>query len=222
MSRLNTATLLLLLAGCASSSGAPQSSSSVAGAASATPRVAGGDVAQLVSGLDEPLAPGRYTHQRFVPVTSIEVGEGWFAAHLYADFYDVQVDPNTPDVIAVQLSRPRALHSSVIATDDATTAEAAAASLAGNETLDVTPVKAVTVDGRPALRLTVTARLDAETPIMEVAAGTLSILADRRLEVTLVDLDEGLLAILLGGSVADWERATQMGRPVIESLRIGS
>jgi hypothetical protein len=80
----------------------------------------------------------------------------------------------------------------------------------------------VTVDGHPAVRLTVTARLDAETPIMEVAEGTVSILANRRLEVTFVDLEDGLLAILLGGSVADWQRATELGHPVIETLRIGS
>ena len=212
--------LLLALAGCAG--GSSTASPSAAGSSARTgasptdqaPR-------QLVSAIDEPLEPGRYTHEGFTPATSFAVGPGWFGAHLYADFYDVQVDPNTPDVVAVQLARPSAMHTSVIATDAATTAAAAAASLASNETLEATPVEAVTVDGRPGVRLTVTARLDAETPIMEVAEGTLSILADRRLEVTFVDLDDGLLAVLLGGSVADWERAIELGHPVIETLRIG-
>jgi hypothetical protein len=226
MPRLVAATLLLMLAGCATSSGSPAGSSVAAAssaAASASAPVAGdGGARQLVSGVQQPLAPGRYTHEGFSPATSFEVGAGWFGAHLYADFYDVQVDPNTPDVVAVQLSRPRALHTSVIRTDDATSAAAAAASLASNETLDATAAEPVTVDGHPAVRLTVTARLDAETPIMEVAEGTVSILANRRLEVTFVDLEDGLLAILLGGSVADWQRATELGHPVIETLRIGS
>ena len=229
MPRFLVSTVLLMLVGCASGSanGSASGSLTASGSATGSPPTAGASSTddapeQLVSDIDEPLEPGRYTHEGFRPATSFEVGEGWFGAHLYADFYDVQVDPNTPDVVAVQLARPSALHSAVIATEDATTAAAAAASLASNETLEATDPEAVTVDGRPGVRLTVTARLDAETPIMEVAEGTLSILADRRLEVTFVDLEDGLLAVLLGGSVADWERATELGHPVIETLRIGS
>ena len=220
MSRFLVATLLLALAGCAtggSSSPSPDGSSATTGASPSDEAPQ-----QLVSDIDEPLDPGRYTHEGFTPFTSFEVGEGWFGAHLYADFYDVQVDPNTPDVVAVQLARPSAIHTSVIATDDATSAAAAAASLASNATLEATAAEPVTVGGRPGVRVTVTARLDAESPIMEVAEGTLSILADRRLEVTFVDHEDGPLAILLGGSVADWERAVELGHPVIETLRIGS
>ncbi|MEO8247534.1 MAG: hypothetical protein ABI622_10495 [Chloroflexota bacterium] len=221
MPRFFAAILLLVLAGCAS--GGSTTFSPAAGS-SATTGASSSDEApqQLVSDIDEPLEPGRYTHEGFTPATSFEVGPGWFGAHLYADFYDVQVDPNTPDVVAVQLARPSALHTSVIATDDATTAAAAAASLASNETLEATAAEAVTVGGHDGVRLTVTARLDAETPIMEVAEGTLSILADRRLEITFVNLEDGLLAILLGGSVADWERAIELGHPVIATLRVGS
>ena len=220
MPRFLASTLLLVLAGCAS--GGATASPSAAGSPVTGASPPGEAPRQLVSGIDDSLEPGRYTHEGFAPATSFELGPGWFGAHLYPDFYDVQVDPNTPDVVAVQLARPSALHRSVIATDDATTAAAAAASLVSNETLEATDAEAVNLGGHPGVRVTVTARLDAETPIMEVAEGTLSILADRRLEVTFIDLEDGLLAVLLGGSVADWERAIELGHPVIETLRIGS
>lgn len=211
------AVLASALVGCGSAGGS-------ATTATATPEPSprpSSSAAPLVSDIETPLAPGRYTHPAFTPATSIEVGEGWFGAHLYADFYDVQVDPDTPDVVAVQLARPSAIHSSVIGTDPATTAAAAAATLAGNETLEATVPEAVTVDGRAGMRMTVTARLDAETPIMEIEEGTLSILGGRRLELTLVEVDGELLTILLGGSVADWERAIELGHPVVGSVLIG-
>ena len=36
--------------------------------------------------------------------------------------------------------------------------------------------------------------------------------------VTLVDVDGEVLAILVGGSVVDWDRALEMAAPVVDSV----
>ena len=49
-----------------------------------------------------PLDPGRYTRSNSSPAVSFEVGEGWQGVQNVPGFFDVQQDPDTPDVIAVQ------------------------------------------------------------------------------------------------------------------------
>jgi hypothetical protein len=56
--------------------------------------------------------------------------------------------------------------------------------------------------------------------VMTVPAGPLSIGSGRRLEVTLLDMHGSVLAILVGGSIAEWERALERSRPVLDSVTI--
>ena len=210
---LAIAAVALALGGCAAG-GSP-----AAGSASLNPSPI--DAEQLVEGIDATLPAGTYTHEAFEPRITFDLDAGWVGTHLNPDFFDVQVDPDTPDVVAVQFARPTVIHTSIIQTDETAGAAEAAASLAANGTLEATEPEATVVDGRPGVRITVTARLNAQTPILAVEVGTLSILAGRRLELTFVDLPDGLLAIMVGGSVADWDRAMTLSEPVLASVRIG-
>jgi hypothetical protein len=55
---------------------------------------------------------------------------------------------------------------------------------------------------------------------MSVPPGPLGIDPDRRLWVAFVDTSEGLLAVMVGGSVARWDEALATAEPVLESITI--
>ena len=56
---------------------------------------------------------------------------------------------------------------------------------------------------------------------MQVPPGALGIDPRRRLWIAFFDAHDGLLAIMVGGSVARWDEALAVAEPVLESVRIG-
>lgn len=50
------------------------------------------------------LAAGRYTKSGFTPAIGFTIGDGWSAQQVAGGFFDVQQEPNTPDVIALQFA----------------------------------------------------------------------------------------------------------------------
>ena len=210
--------LLVLLAGC--SPGAVASPSSAA----PTPQASETDgTLKLTKTGTRPLEPGTYTYDGFTPRIELTIGSGgWVGADTFGDFFDVQIDPGSPDVIAVQFAKPSAIFDGSGSAPAATTPEAAVAALAANATLESTEPESVTVDGRAGQRITVTAIGAGAHGIMTIREGTLSILADRRLDLTFIATEsDGLLAIMVGGSVARWDAATAAAEPVVGSVRIG-
>ena len=55
-------------------------------------------------------------------------------------------------------------------------------------------------------------------PDLDAPPGPVSIGSGRRLEVNLFTISDGVLAILVGGSIAQWNRALQLSAPVLESV----
>ena len=55
---------------------------------------------------------------------------------------------------------------------------------------------------------------------MTISAGPLTIASGRRLQIDLVDVHMGVLAIMVGGSTAEWDRAIELSTPVLESVTI--
>jgi hypothetical protein len=173
----------------------------------------------------EPLAPGRYTEPTFVPRISFQVGDGWFGRQLVEGFFDVQRNPDdVPGVIAVQFARPSAAH---VADDDAVPVRKAAqviAALDANEGLHVRHEPAAGIDGQPAASLDVDygdpgPSAPAFRPIIRIPAGPISIAPGRRLRLHLLDLPDGPLAVLVGGSIEGWEAALAAASPVLDSIR---
>jgi hypothetical protein len=214
-----------VLAACSSSSATPQPSSAEPTATplptpspSAIPTsVPPGEVAELHSGF---LPPGTYTWPGFTPQITLELDDGWGAYNLLAGFFDVQQDAGTPDVIAVQFALP----SSVSGADGGVavaTAQEAAEALAGNPSLAVIdgPLP-VTVDGLAGIRLAVENVTTANASVMRVPPGPLAIARSRRLQLTFLDTPQGLLAILVGGSVARWDETLAISAPVVASVQI--
>ena len=62
---------------------------------------------------------------------------------------------------------------------------------------------------------------DGDAPVLRVSAGPLAISPERRLWASFFDTPTGVLAVLVGGSVARWDETLAIAEPVLESVRIG-
>jgi hypothetical protein len=162
------------------------------------------------------LAPGRYAKSSFQPYITFEVGEGWTTEQQSAGFFDIQDDPGSPDVVAVQWANVQG----------AETPEDVVNEILEKTDLRVSDPVPVAIDGITGLRVIVDTTDPADTdppvfhPVLTVTPGPLSIASGRRLEATLLDMDGSVLAVLVGGSVAEWDRALEMSRPVLDSMTI--
>ena len=141
------------------------------------------------------------------------MSDEWTAAQATTGFFDIQDEPGSLDVVAVQFAN--------VAAD---TPELLANAIAARENLVVSEPEAVEVDGREAIKLVVETTDPPDTnppvfrPVLDISAGPLAIASARRLEVTLVDVDGEVLALLVGGSVAEWGRALEIAAPVVDSV----
>ena len=168
----------------------------------------------LTFSAERPLEPGRYRHDSFVPSLSFEVADGWYALQDVPGFFDIQRDPGTPDVIAVQLARPAGYQG----------VEAIAAALRARHDLVAGVAAGSTIGGESAMAIVVDAAdpdiaVGRFVPVLDVTAGPISIAAGRRLEIMLLEPPDGPLAVLVGGSVRRWDAALAAAEPVIASIR---
>jgi hypothetical protein len=171
-------------------------------------------VRSLVFSSQRALAPGRYRRDGFVPSLSFEVGEGWYAVQDVPGFFDVERDPGAPDVIAVQFARPSGVEAR------GTLIEA----LRGRTDLVATPAEEVAIGGERGVSVRVDAAdpdlaRNAFVPVFSVDAGPISIASGRRLELIQLDRPDGLLVVLVGGSVRGWQGARDAAGPVLASIR---
>jgi hypothetical protein len=163
------------------------------------------------------LAPGVYTNTSLQPGIIFAVGRGWTATQAATGFFDIEDDPGSLDVVAVQFGNVVGVGS----------ASEAVAEISESSDLTSTIAEPVTIDGYGGLRVVVqtTDAVDTDPPVfrpvLNVPAGPLSIASGRRLQATVLDVDDGVLAILVGGSIAEWDHALEIATPVVESIRIG-
>jgi hypothetical protein len=159
----------------------------------------------------EPLAPGTYTRTGFAPRVTLEVGIGWEAVQLFDGFFDIQREVGSPDVIAVQFARPTDL-------DDAASA---VATMNATDGLTVVESSESRMGGMTGRQVTVENSGEAHATVFVVPPGPLGIDPGRRLWIAFFDTDDGLLAVMVGGSVARWTDALDAAEPVLESVTIG-
>ena len=169
----------------------------------------------------DPLAPGRYTRSTFSPAISFVVDGPWRAVQLFDGFFDIQQDIGTPDVIAVQFAKPSALFGADGEAIELTDPVKAAEILGQNTGLSVLETSATSVGGRDGIAITVETAGSAGAVVMRLPPGDLSILEGRRLWMAFFDTPDGILAIMVGGSIAKWDAALAAARPVLESIEIG-
>jgi hypothetical protein len=168
----------------------------------------------LTFSAERPVEPGRYRREGFEPAFTIDVPDGWFAVQDVPGFFDLERDVGTLDVTAVQFARP----------SDLTSAAAAANTIRARTGLVVDGPTPIEVGGLHGIRLVVDAAdpdIEAQVfvPVFEIDLGPISIASGRRLELRLVDTSAGLLAMLMGGSVRNWQRARIAAEPIVDSIR---
>jgi hypothetical protein len=211
----------VIAAACApapSPSGSPAASHTAA-VVSPLPSTITDPVLVLGAGPD-PLRAGTYRKPGFEPPISFAVDDGWFAGNVTDGFFDVQQEVGTPDVIAVQFAHVDGVAGSAASIVPATTASAAVKAIHDNPALTVVDESASRMSGFDGLNVIVENRGTAPASVMRVSTGTLSIDPGRKLWISLFDTADGLLAVMVGGSVADWDRTLTVAEPVLESVVI--
>ena len=188
---------------------------------SVQPSASAGPTVRELATSPDPLPAGTYTRSSFEPPITIELDGSWSGVQLLDGFFDVQQDVGSPDVIAVQFAAPRAVYGAGAASVEATTAEAAAAAVAANPALDVLGQDGSRTGGLEGITIEVQNAGDAHARVMTVPPGPLGIDPGRRLWIAFLDGPDGLLAVMVGGSVARWDEALAAAEPVLESIRIG-
>ena len=185
--------------------------------ASTTP---GSSAAELTA-TGEPLAAGHYTRTGFSPSITLELDGSWQAVQLAGGFFDVQQDVGSPDVIAVRFAKPIGIFGAGSTSEPAPSADEAVELLSANSGLSVLESSESRIGGLTGSQVTVENAGDAHAQVMQVPPGALGIDPGRRLWIAFFDTPDGLLAIMIGGSVARWDDALAAAEPVLESVRIG-
>lgn len=157
-----------------------------------------------------PVPPGTYTRSTFRPAITLELREGWTSVNGFDDFFDVQKDVGSPDVIAVQIARPGGFVGRSGAQPVGTPREAHAV-LSENPGL--------TIGGLDGKAFEVENRSGEHVGVMALGPGTLGIDPGRKLRIACFTTPHGLVAVMVGGSVAKWNEAVAAAEPILESIR---
>ena len=167
------------------------------------------------------LEAGWYTDEGFTPRPTFRLDAGWHGVQVAPGFFDVQYEPGTPHVVAVQFARPIRFRRAPAEAVAATSAAEAIALLGVNTSLQRFGSGPGELAGMRGWQTTVEPALEWETPVLDAAAGTIGLLPGRRLQLYLLDSPEGLLGVLVGGSASGWATAAAMAAPILASLRLG-
>jgi len=168
----------------------------------------------------QPLPAGRYTRTGFEPWIELELDGTWQAVQLFDGFFDVQRNPGSPDVIAVQFAKPGRIGGADGA-EMPSDAAAAVELVTANPALTVIASSNSWINGLTGHQVTVANQSAAHARILLVPPGPLGIEPGRSLRIAFFDTDAGLLAIMVGGSTARWGEALAAAEPVLESVVIG-
>ncbi|HEU5203410.1 MAG TPA: hypothetical protein VFU17_03880 [Candidatus Limnocylindrales bacterium] len=167
------------------------------------------------------LPPGNYTHSGFEPRITFDLDEGWRGVQNTNGFFDVQQDPDTPDVIAVQFGNAEAVFGEDRAAVEIDEAADAAPNIRENAGLNVIGESPSLMSGLEGYTVEVENATEGDVQVLRVPAGPLAIAPDRRLWMSFFDTPNGVLAVMVGGSVARWKDSLAIAEPVLESVRIG-
>ncbi len=165
------------------------------------------------------LEPGRYTRGSFSPSITFDLTPGWRAVQLFQGFFDVQQQVGSPHIIAVQFANVRGVHG---AEGPVATTEAGEALeiLRTNPGLTMVETSVSRIGGLTGKQVTVENSGDAHAEVITVPPGPLGIDPGRRLWIAFFETDDGLLAIMVGGSTERWDEALLTAEPVLESVQI--
>ena len=210
-----------LVAGCSTPDGTDTTQPSASSSASADASQPTETLTELRS-TSEPLPPGDYVRSSFTPLVAFTLTEGWRAVQLFDGFFDVQQQVGSPNVIAVQFARPSTVYGAGGQGVEPTSAAEAVQALRSNEAFEVFGDSEARVGGIDGRVIEIENAGDAHATVMVVPPGPLGIDPGRRLWVAFLDTPDGLLAVMIGGSVEEWQEAIDAAEPVLESIHVGT
>ncbi len=218
--------LLITLAGCARSGEQPAStaqppSTTTTIAVSPTTPTEEAEIAELAA-TGENLAPGLYTRSNFEPPIRLELDGSWQAVQIADGFFDVQKMVGTPDVIAVQFANVTGVVAGLTDVVEPDDAASAVDILTENQALTVIETSSSRLGGLAGSQVTIENQGNRHAGVLEVPPGLLGIDPGRRLWIAFFDTDQGLLSVMVGGSIAQWDSALLEAEPVLESVVIGT
>ena len=171
------------------------------------------------------LPAGRYADSDFVPRVTVEVEDLVWVSGEQADGLVTllrSASPGSQESITLRFARPTSIHAGPDSITDATTATAAVETLVANPAVVHLVANESLMDGVAGSAIELDAAADGQTyGVMLTKAGSIEVAAGRRLWVAFFDTPEGLLAIVVEGSSAAWERDLGLVEPVLESVTIG-
>jgi hypothetical protein len=166
------------------------------------------------------LAPGRYARHDFAPRVTFEVDDQWSGRQVFDGYFTIQQGAaDDPHVIAVQFAQPIGLYGAD-GEEEPTDAADAVAILETNADLEVVETSTSQMGGLEGSQITVENAEAEAAEFMRVPQGTIALESGRRLWIAFFDTDEGLLAVMVGGSIERWDEALATAEPVLESLEI--
>ncbi len=214
MNRISIVLLGLLLAACGIQVLDPDG-----GTPTPSPSPLPPEVSQIRRDTEEPMDAGRYSDREFAPRLIFEVaGDTWYAVQRVRGFFDIQSgDLDSPDVVAIQFARPDRVYGED-GGEEPTDAANAAEILGANPGISVVETSASEIGGLEGTQLTLENSGDRGAVFMDLPPGTISLDSGRRLWVAFFDTDAGLLAIMVGGSIEQWDATLDAAEPVLESI----
>jgi len=181
------------------------------------PTRAPGDRRELTAS-PAPLPPGTYTRAAFRPAVTLELNRGWTSVNQFDDFFDVEQNVGSPDVIAVQIARPRGLVGGSGVQSVGTPREARQV-LSENPGLTIGASSHSRIGGLDGQVFEVENQTGQHVGVMVLGPGTLGIDPGRKLRIACFMTSEGLVAVMVGGSVTKWDEALAAAQPILESIR---
>ena len=178
------------------------------------------EIAELAA-TGENLPPGLYTRSNFEPPIRLELDGSWEAVQIADGFFDLQKMAGTPDVIAVQFANVMGIVGATDVVEPGNSAEAVDI-LSENQTLTVIETSSSRLGGLEGSQVTIENHSDRHARVLEVRPGILGIDPGRRLWIAFFDTDQGLLSVMVGGSIEQWDSALSEAEPVLESVVIGT
>jgi hypothetical protein len=198
----------------------PETPATTSASATASQAAGSSTAVRELTATSDPLPPGTYSRTGFEPRVTFEIGEGWSVGSSERGFFDVQQQKGTPDVIAVQFGRVDAIvGADGAAIEPASLAEAIDV-IKQNPGIATDTESESRLGGQTGVVIEVENAGTAHAPILDVPPGRLGIDPGRRLWIALFDTTAGLLAVMVGGSIADWDHALTVAEPVLESILI--
>lgn len=172
-----------------------------------------------LAGSPAPLTAGTYTWSPFQPAVLLDLDDSWTSVNRFEDFFDVEQDVGSPDVIAVQLATPRAIvgERSVPASADP---GAAIAAWKTNPDLTIVEESTSLIGGAQGRVVVIENTSGRHAGVMELGPGTLGIDSGRKLWIAGFESGGRLLVVMVGGSIAKWDAALAAAEPVLESIRL--